>query len=144
MPKRVSTGKYKNKKTMVGHILFDSKAEAAYYEFLLEQKERGVIVDFSLQPVFLLQAAFKKMGRTIRKAEYIADFLVEYPDGQKIVVDIKGVQTDVFKLKAKLFDRLYPDLELQVLKLEKKEWVNQRQRGKGLEKKKRQEKGERR
>ena len=30
--------------------------------------------------------------------------------------DVKGMQTDVFKLKHKIFEKVYPDLELRIIK----------------------------
>lgn len=86
-------------------------------------QDRGDVRQFSLQPVYLLQPAFKKNGRTIRKIEYIGDFLVEYSDGSRAVIDVKGILTDVFKIKRKLFDYYYPDLELKVVKKVNGEWV---------------------
>ena len=48
--------------------------------------------------------ACKKNGRTFRKIEYIADF--QYiENGKTIVEDVKGIQTDVFKLKHKIFEK---------------------------------------
>ena len=32
-----------------------------------------------------------------------------------IVEDVKGIQTDVFKLKHKMFEKAYPNLELKIL-----------------------------
>ena len=58
--------------------------------------------------------ACKKNGRTFRKIEYIADF--QYiENGKTIVEDVKGMQTDVFKLKHKIFEKVYPDLELRII-----------------------------
>ncbi len=37
-------------------------------------------------------------------------------NGKTIVEDVKGIQTDVFKLKHKLFEKKYPDLELRIIK----------------------------
>jgi hypothetical protein len=59
--------------------------------------------------------ACKKNGRTFRKIEYIADF--QYiENGKTIVEDVKGMQTDVFKLKHKIFEKVYPNLELRIIK----------------------------
>ena len=59
--------------------------------------------------------ACKKNGRTFRKIEYIADF--QYiENGKTIVEDVKGMQTDVFKLKHKIFEKVYPNLELKIIK----------------------------
>ena len=37
-------------------------------------------------------------------------------NGQAIVEDVKGKETEVFKLKRKLFEKKYPDLELNLIK----------------------------
>ena len=59
--------------------------------------------------------ACNKNGRTFRKIEYIADF--QYiENGKTIVEDVKGMQTDVFKLKHKIFEKVYPNLELRIIK----------------------------
>ena len=59
--------------------------------------------------------ACKKNGRTFRKIEYIADF--QYiENGKTIVEDVNGMQTDVFKLKHKIFEKVYPNLELRIIK----------------------------
>lgn len=99
--------KYGNKKTMCDGYQFDSQAEAKYYEQLKWLKQTKQIKSFKLQPRYLLQEGFKKNGRTIRKVEYVADFEVKHLDGSIEVIDVKGVETEAFKLKRKWFDRLY-------------------------------------
>lgn len=107
--------KYRNKKVIVDDYIFDSIQESRRYKELKLLERAGTITDLELQPHFLLQEAFKKNGRTFRKIEYIADF--KYIENGKIIVeDVKGIQTDVFKLKHKLFEKKYPDLELRIIK----------------------------
>lgn len=117
------TVKYKNHKTERHGIRFDSKAEADYYDVLLELQSKGEITNIVRQPVYLLQRAFKKKGRTIRKVEYKADFFVTYADGKELVIDVKGMATPLFKLKAKLFDYYFPDLDLAIVRKVKNKWV---------------------
>lgn len=105
-------------------ILFDSKAESAYYEHLKEEKERGNISDFDLQPVYELIPRFQKDGKTYRKTLYIGDFLVTYPNGYQEVIDVKGKKTPVFNLKKKLFHYMYPKLKLRLVKQSGKKWVD--------------------
>jgi hypothetical protein len=38
---------------------------------------------------------------------YVADFLVTYKDGTEKVVDVKGFETPVFKIKRILFELKY-------------------------------------
>lgn len=106
--------KYKNKKTQVDMYVFDSAKEAQRYRELKLLEKAGEISNLELQPRFLLQDSFKKNGRTYRKVEYVADF--QYiENGKTIVEDVKGIQTDVFKLKHKIFEKIYPDLELRII-----------------------------
>ncbi len=107
--------KYRNKKVQVDMYVFDSIAESRRYKELKLLERAGEISNLTLQPRFLLQEGFKKNGKTYRKVEYIADFLY-VQKGKRIVEDVKGIQTDVFKLKHKLFEKKYPDLELRIIK----------------------------
>ncbi|MDZ5782085.1 DUF1064 domain-containing protein [Marinococcus luteus] len=100
--------KYGTKKITVDGRSFDSKLEAGYYQQLLWLKQYGEITDFKLQPRYLLQEAFTKNGKTHRKIEYVADFEVEHKDGNLETVDVKGMETADFKLKRKLFEKMYP------------------------------------
>jgi hypothetical protein len=56
----------------------------------------------------LLQEAFEKNGRKFRKIEYVADFEVHHLDGSIEVIDVKGMETEAFKIKRKLFEKKYP------------------------------------
>lgn len=107
--------KYRNKKVIVEDYVFDSKKEGNRYKELRLLERAGEISNLELQPRFLLQDSFKKNGRTFRKIEYIADFKY-IENGKTIVEDVKGMQTDVFKLKHKIFEKVYPDLELRIIK----------------------------
>lgn len=113
---KVSYTKYNNsKQTEDGHK-FDSVAELEFYRELKERQQRGEISSFELQPVFELQPSFKKNGITHRAIKYIADFKIMYPDDSIEIVDVKGAETDVFKMKHKLFEYKFPDLSLLLLK----------------------------
>lgn len=81
-------------------------------------------MDFTLQPSYELIPTYYKANRTIRKIVYKADFLVFYPEKQAEIIDIKteGTMTPVFKLKRKLFDYFYPNLELKLLTWSGSEW----------------------
>lgn len=106
--------KYRNKKTQVDMYVFDSAKEAQRYRELKLLERAGEISNLELQPRFLLQESFKKNGKTYRKIDYVADF--KYIEkGKTKVEDVKGLQTDVFKIKHKLFEKKYPDLELRII-----------------------------
>lgn len=99
--------KYHNIKTEVDGIKFDSKREASRYCELKLLQKGGVISSLKLQPRFLLLDAFEDArGVKHRKVEYVADFTY-FEDGKEIVEDVKGMLTDVFKLKVKFFLNQY-------------------------------------
>ena len=98
--------KYGNKKVTVDGIQFDSIRESVRYRELKLLERAGEIQELELQPRFLLLERFKKNGKTYRKTEYVGDF--KYIEkGQVVVEDVKGKETDVFKLKHKLFEYKY-------------------------------------
>lgn len=107
--------KYRNKKTQIDMYVFDSIAESKRYKELALLERAGEISELTLQPKFLLQESFKKNGKTYRKIEYIADFMYR-EKGQIVIEDVKGKETEVFKLKRKLFEYKYPYLELKIIK----------------------------
>lgn len=115
-PKPKKKSKYRNVKTTVDGITFDSKKEAEYYCKLKLLKQAGEIKDFGLQQRYELLPTFRKNGTTYRSITYVADFVIVNLDGTTEVVDIKGVETQVFKIKQKLFEHKYPDLSLKVIK----------------------------
>lgn len=47
---------------------------------------------------------------------YFIDFMVEYADGRKEFLEVKGLETDLWKLKWKLTKALYPDYNLVLIK----------------------------
>ena len=107
--------KYGNKKVLIDGIKFDSIAEGNRYKELKLMQRAGTIKELELQPKFLLQESFKKNGKTYKKIEYIADF--KYIENGKVIIeDVKGKETEVFKLKHKLFEYKYKDLELKLVK----------------------------
>ena len=108
--------KYNAKKTEVNGITFASKGEAKRYNHLLLLEEAKAISDLQLQPKFLLQDKFICNGEKVRAINYIADFSY-IENGKQIVEDFKGVETEVFKLKKKLFLFKYGEIiELRIIK----------------------------
>ena len=97
--------KYNAKKVEIDGIVFDSRAEGRFYEHLLDLMHDGVVESFEMQKPYTLLDKFPhpKTGKTIRAIKYVPDFEVIYTDGRVEVVDVKGMQTDVFRMKCKLF-----------------------------------------
>jgi hypothetical protein len=88
--------KYRNVPTIVDGIRFDSKAEAARWQELKIMQVGGLISGLHRQVRYDLFAGIK----------YVSDFEYER-DGRLVTEDVKGIQTPVFKLKAKLFRERY-------------------------------------
>lgn len=136
--KSKSEGKIAHKKTVVDGITFDSKMESQYYTYLKEEKKKGNIIKFDIQPSFILMNKYfiinkkiidytnpkwdeydkerKKYNKSnpenqikiIQGIKYIADFIVTYKDGTVKIIDVKGIKTADFKIKEKLFNYAYP------------------------------------
>jgi hypothetical protein len=101
--------KYHAQKTEVGGITFDSKKEAKDGLKLQQLASTGVISNLQRQVKFVLQEGYRNsQGKAIRPICYIADFVYER-DGKKYVQDSKGVRTEVYKIKRKIFEKKYPE-----------------------------------
>lgn len=87
--------KYKNRKTIVNGITFDSAKEARRYSELVLLEKAGVINTLKLQP------SFKIVVNGVKICTYRADF--SYTENGKFVVeDVKGFKTRIYGLKKKL------------------------------------------
>lgn len=100
--------KYRNRRTKG----FDSAKEWRRNQELEALQRAGEIselnrqVPFTLMPSYTISDETTKQGfRTIREIRYIADFTYRLKDGTRIIEDVKGMQTQIFKLKRKLLER---------------------------------------
>jgi hypothetical protein len=87
---------------MVDGIEFDSKREAQRYQQLKLMVRAGVICKLDRQVKYELVPAQYIDGKCVERAvTYTSDF--EYDEnGKHIVDDVKGMRTDVYKIKRKL------------------------------------------
>lgn len=130
--------KYGNQKQVVDGITFDSKREVDYYLTLKLLQKAGEVTTIETHPKFVLQLGFWKCTRckvtwneNLKRGvcpncrskmpktsaiTYSADFLVTYKDGRTEIVDVKGMETEAFKIKRKLFEYKNPGLTLRTLK----------------------------
>jgi len=99
--------KYRNIKTVVDGIKFDSKKEAKRYQYLKLLERAGEIFNLELQPKFILQEGFVHAGKKERAITYTADFRYTTKAGTLIIEDVKGVKTDAYKMKKKMLLYLY-------------------------------------
>ena len=86
--------KYRNTKTVLDGITFDSKREAARYQELKALAARGVIEDFRHQAPFVLAPGvrFSDEKRAKPALRYVADFAYKL-DGRLVVEDVKSAIT---------------------------------------------------
>lgn len=107
----------------------DSMFEAQYCDTLHLLMKAGEIQAVRTQVSYPLNV------NGLHVCNHIVDFLVTNADGKDEVHETKGLATDVWKLKYKLFEALYPDLPYHVItkdsrfdkqaqKLRRKEWNN--------------------
>ena len=102
--KEEKTSKYRNQKTTVNGIVFDSKKEAQRYEELLLMLKSGEISDLRLQVEFTLQEAYTThTGQKVRAIRYKADFAY-IKNNERIVEDVKSkaTKTQVYAIKKKM------------------------------------------
>ena len=111
----MADSKYNNKKTIVDGIKFDSEMESHYYIYLKKLKEEGIVLDFELQPKYILQEGFVKDGKKIQAITYKADFKVMYVNGLEEVIDVKGKLTESFRIKRKMLLYKYRDIDFKCL-----------------------------
>lgn len=116
--------KYNAKKVEVDGIKFDSKAEAEYYLHLKEKVDNGEIRSFERQIRMTLQEGFYLEGikGKVRAITYVVDFVVTNEDGSITYIDVKGIETEAFKLKRKMFMHKY-QTPLVTVKKRKGGWV---------------------
>lgn len=95
------TAKYRNRKTIVDGITFDSMKEAKRYGELKMLEKAGKVLDLQLQPEFVLMVNNAPLTYDSgRKIKYRADFAYLCTRRVKrIVEDVKGFKTTDYKIK---------------------------------------------
>lgn len=111
--------KYGNKKIVLDGVEFDSQLESNRYLELKLLERAGEIKDLRRQVNFELQTSYTKNNKIIKPIYYVADFVYyDVRKGKKIVEDTKGFKTEVYRLKKKIFEYKYPDLEITEIRKE--------------------------
>ena len=100
--------KFGNVRTELDGHTFASKAEAKYYATLKLREKAGEVTDIELQPVYVLQV---KPRITFRPDFRFTDRVA----GRVRVVDVKGHETQVFRLKKRLLKAVH-GIEVEVVK----------------------------
>lgn len=100
--------KYKNKKTVVDGITFDSQREAKRWSELKLMERGGLIRNLRRQTAWVLAPSVKLHGeaRARPPIRYVADF--DYYEGPFCIVeDVKGVDTPMSRLKRHMLKYQY-------------------------------------
>ena len=107
--------KFRNKKVELDGHVFDSQAEAKHYLHTLKPRlDAGEISHLEIHPRIRCEINGRKI------CDYLADFRYldssqNGPAGQvgcQVIEDVKGYKTDVYRLKKKLVEALYPGTKI--------------------------------
>ncbi|WP_161884481.1 DUF1064 domain-containing protein [Deinococcus alpinitundrae] len=98
--------KFSAVRTERDRIVFASKAEAARYDQLVLLEKAGDVVGFMRQPVFYLPGGTR----------YVADFLIFWTGGRVTAEDVKGMETEGFKIKFREVKAAYPWMNFELWK----------------------------
>lgn len=121
--------KYHNEPVTVDGVRFDGKNEYRRWCFLQLMEQAGEIhnlryhVKYELIPaiteevVVHLKTKDKVVKKTVQTARYYeADFVYTNKNGEEVVEDFKGQETELFKFKAALFRYKYGK-DIKIVKL---------------------------
>ena len=94
--------KYRNRKTTVDGVDYDSRREGRRGAELRLMERAGLISNLCAQVEYTLIPSQRIDGKVVeRPVKYIADF-VYTENGQTVVEDVKGVKTKDYIIKRKL------------------------------------------
>ena len=93
-------------------VVWDSTTEYKYGLILKEMQEKGVNKKLQRQVPYLLIPSYKDgQGNSVRKTEYVADFVyTDVATGNTVIADSKGSEFNidpVFKLKFKMLKEMF-------------------------------------
>jgi Protein of unknown function (DUF1064) len=108
----VTTAKYHNVPTVYAGERYDSRGEAAYAAHLDRLRAAGAIRGWRRGRAWVLLDAPRRADRIT----LTPDFEVWDAAGGLRCLDFKGVETAVFRLKARLWKAVYPGVPLLVVK----------------------------
>lgn len=96
--------KYGNTKVNMYGIQFDSKLELFTYQVF---KDAGFDIkrcekSFELLPAFTYIDGITGKKRSLSNMEYTGDFFIEW-NGKTLVIECKGVKTEAYRMRKKLF-----------------------------------------
>lgn len=104
------TNKYKAKSCIYDGHPYHSRKEAAYAQELDIRKKTKDIKNWRKQE----KIDIRVLGKHI--CNYYIDFVIEHKDGTEEYVEVKGFETDVWRLKWKLFEACYPKYKKTIIR----------------------------
>lgn len=112
-PVSATPSKYLNRRTEYNGNLYASKKEATT-AFVLDLRKAAGEISF-----WLRQVNFPLLGKMVYRADFVTFTWTGYTVGGITwlvkVIEVKGYQTEAWKMKRKLFAETYPNLELEVI-----------------------------
>lgn len=103
--------KYGNRKVQAHGHTFDSMAEYRRYLQLIDMQNCEQIEDLEVHPEFTVLLPFvDNEGKKVRAIKYEGDFMYKEVGGKPVVEDVKGVRTELYRVKVKLFKRFFPGI----------------------------------
>jgi hypothetical protein len=111
--------KYGAKKTVYGGRRYDSKLEARVAQELDLRKASGEFI--TIVPQFRIKLyVYLPDNKPAFLFTYICDFCCERPDGSFLLVEAKGMETSLFRVKKRILDLVWlpdnPEYEYEIIK----------------------------
>lgn len=103
--KKTGWGTAKTTKGLDG-VWYDSLFEASYGNELFAKKKLGEIKDYESHVRFPL-FAINEIGEKYNMGQYTADFVVYHNNGDKEIVETKGMISEAFSLRWKIVEMWY-------------------------------------
>ena len=98
MDYRLTRHKFRARPEVYDGIHFSSQKEKRYYQDLCIARSAGTLLFFLRQVPFHLPGGVR----------YVVDFAEFWSDGSVRFVDVKGMRTDMYILKKKQVEAIYP------------------------------------
>ena len=116
---RFGNNKYGAQKTVYNGRHYDSKLEAGHAQDLDLRMKAGEFTEITPQYRIKLYV-YLPDGKKADLFTYVCDFRCTKPDGSYLLVESKGVETNVYRVKKRILDLVWlpdhPDYEYEVWK----------------------------
>jgi hypothetical protein len=112
--KRNKYGVAPKEERMVDGIVFASKREATRYRELKLMQKFGDITELTRQPRYTFPMGFAYLADFRYREHAVVGGIGNYD--RVVVEDVKGVETEVFRLKRKCMAYFFPDVELRIIR----------------------------